>query len=239
MSLIKKILTKFAIEKRFLLEQKWGIAKSKDLFNIPKHILKKYLPKNAVIIDCGAHIGADSVELAKIFPEGTIHSFEPIPEVFKQLKYNSRKFPNIKCYQIALSNVSGKALMNVSSGGSDASSSLLNPTGHLHDNPEVLFERTVEVTTLTLDDWAKQESVKAVDFLWLDMQGFEYQMLQASNEILPAVKAIHSEVSMRDTYENGVLYPFLKNWMKTLGLSVISEAIPPNVNMGNVLFVRE
>lgn len=239
MNYFNKILLKLKIETRFLLEQKWGLKKPLDNFSISKSILKKYLPYNAVIIDCGAHIGADSVELAKIFPEGTIHSFEPIPEVFKQLKYNSRKFPNIKCYQIALSNVSGKALMNVSSGGSDASSSLLNPTGHLHDNPEVLFERTVEVTTLTLDDWAKQESVKAVDFLWLDMQGFEYQMLQASNEILPAVKAIHSEVSMRDTYENGVLYPFLKNWMKTLGLSVISEAIPPNVNMGNVLFVRE
>src|ERR1035437_308854 len=135
MNIICKIHLKLKIEKRFLLEQKWGIRNPSDPSLIRKYILKKYLPSNAVIIDCGANNGSDSVELARVFPKCNIHSFEPIPTIFKSLKRNTRKYPNISCYQLALSDKNGVSKMFVSSGTSDASSSLLVPTGHLQDHP--------------------------------------------------------------------------------------------------------
>lgn len=52
---------------------------------ISKIILKKYLPVNPIIIDCGAHDGADTVELASLFKSGTIHAFEPVEELFNKL----------------------------------------------------------------------------------------------------------------------------------------------------------
>ena len=75
---------------RFLLEQKWGIVKPVDPFSISKSLLKKYLPKNAIMIDCGAHVGSDSIELARIFPQSMVHSFEPVPAIFSQLKKNTQ-----------------------------------------------------------------------------------------------------------------------------------------------------
>jgi len=116
-------------EIRFLLEQKWGIIKPADPYSISKSILKKYLKVSPVIIDCGAHVGMDSMELAKIFPKGKVHSIEPIPHIYDELIRNTNKYSNIKCYQLALSDDNGYSKMYVSSGSSDQSSSLLKPTG--------------------------------------------------------------------------------------------------------------
>lgn len=227
------------MERRFLLEQKWGLRKTPNPHAIPKYVLRKYLPDNVAIIDCGAHVGADSVELARIFRRGKVYSFEPVPALFQLLVRNSRKYSNIHCYQLALGNMNGTTKMFVSSGGSDGSSSLLPPTGHLVDHPDVHFKETTEARTITLDAWAAENNIQQIDFLWLDMQGFEFQMLQASTKILPTVKAIHTEVSTRETYKGAVLYGDLKQWLGGQGFEVVTEAIPPGTDMGNVLFVRK
>jgi hypothetical protein len=128
--------------------------------------------------------------------------------------------------------------MYVSSGSSDASSSLLKPTGHKEDHPDVYFENHIEVSTLTLDDWAETNNIPKVDFLWLDMQGFEYQMMQASATILPMVRLIHTEVSLREAYGQSLIYADFKKRLESRGFSVVAEAIPEGTDMGNALFVK-
>ena len=137
-----------------------------------------------------------------------------------------------------MSNKDGVARMYVSSGVSDASSSLLQPTGHLNDHPDVYFDDTIDIRTITLDKWAEENNIPSVDFLWLDMQGFEFKMLETSARIFPTVKAIHTEVSMRETYENAILYTDFKIWLEAKGFRLVKEAIPPGADMGNALFVR-
>lgn len=239
MNILSKIVLKSKIEVRFLLEQKWGLKKPRDLYSIPKYLLKRYLPSAPVIVDCGAHIGADSVELAKIFPSGKIYSFEPIPELFAVLQRNTRKYKNISCYQLALSDKNGNAMMYASSGASDASSSLLEPAAHVIDHPGVFFHNRIEVVTQTLDSWSKENNIGAIDFLWLDMQGFEYYCLKASPVSLSSVKVIHTEVSIGESYKGSMTYKDFSNWLSVHGFAVAAEAVPEGSDMGNVLFVRQ
>ena len=224
---------------KFYLEQDLAVIKPSDLYSIPKGLFKKYLPSNPVIVDCGSHVGSDSIDLGKIFPKAEIHSFEPVPEIFQQLKINTSKYKNIHCYPLALGDIDGKTEMFVSSLGSDASSSLLKPASHLIDHPNVLFESRIQVDILKLDTWAQENNVKKVDLLWLDMQGFEYQMLKASNKILPSVKVIHTEISTRETYEGVLTYNSFRKWLEEQNFNVAIEAIPEGTDMGNALFVRE
>jgi FkbM family methyltransferase len=238
MSLLNRVISKCRIEIKFYLEQKLGLRKPLDPINIPKCILRTHLPVSPVIIDCGAHIGSDSIELARVFKKSTVYSFEAVPAVYQKLVYATRKHPNIWCFNTALSSVSGSGTMYVSSGGSDGSSSLLEPDVHLTDHPDVSFEKSIQVRTLTLDDWASENAVVSVDLLWLDMQGAEFLMLQASRVILRTIRAIHTEVSMRDTYKGVVKYRELRQWLEDRGFVVACEALPEGWDMGNVLFVR-
>jgi len=238
MKQLKKIFHILRSEFDFLLQHKWGISKPGDVFAISKAEFKKYLPVNPVIIDCGAHIGTDSIQLARVFPKSKVHSFEPVPSVFDVLKKNAVKFPNIQCHQLALSNQNGTAKMFVSSGGSDASSSLLEPGEHLNDHPNVHFDNSISVQTITLDQWAADNGIEKVDLLWLDMQGFEYNMLRASEKILPQVKAIFTEVSTKESYREVMQYSGYKSWLEQIGFRAVKELIPKGADMGNVLFVR-
>ncbi|MFT3980985.1 MAG: FkbM family methyltransferase [Ferruginibacter sp.] len=205
---------------------------------IDKEFIHKFLPPNPLIIDCGAHVGTDSIELSRI-KGSRIYAFEAISEVYNKLVENTKGIQNIQCFNLALSNETGSSIMYVSGGESDGSSSLLKPKEHLIDHPEVLFKDTLQVSTITLDEWAKSNSIEKIDMLWLDMQGAEQMMLAVSSKILPTVKIIHTEVSTRETYEGVETYQEFKDFLGHKGFEVIAEAIPAGYDMGNVLFVRK
>lgn len=206
--------------------------------HISKSLIKKYLPKNPVVIDCGAHIGTDSIEMARIFG-GEVHAFEPIPEIYERLVKGTSVYKNIHCYNLALSDISGTQFFYVSEGGSDASSSLLQPKEHLVDHPDTTFNKKIDISAFSLDEWASKNNISGVDLLWLDMQGYELKMLAASKKILDTVKVIHTEVSTKETYMNVGLYNDYRAFLESKGFELIVEAIPESWDMGNVLFVRK
>ncbi|MBS4065606.1 MAG: FkbM family methyltransferase, partial [Chitinophagaceae bacterium] len=180
-----KILLKLRIEARFLRKRfDRKIVRSET---INKNYIRQFLPANPVIIDAGAHVGGDSIEMCRLYRRAIVHAFEPVPTIFKLLTHNTRKYKQIHCYSIALSNQNGEQTMHVSSGASDGSSSLLKPDVHRTDHPDVFFNETITVFTKTLDTWAAQQQIRRVDLLWLDMQGFELEVLKASHTILPTV----------------------------------------------------
>lgn len=236
--LIEKIILKIRIEVRFL--QTRFSKKVVENEKINKVYIKRYLPNNPVIIDAGANNGGDSIEMARLYrSRAKIHAFEPLPAAFQELQRNIRRYKNIKAYRLALSNKNGEQELYVSSGASTGSSSLLKPDTHLQDHPDVLFQETIKVKSVTLDEWAKQNDINSVDFLWFDLQGFELEILKESKIIFPTVKAVHMEVSTKNTYEGVTLYPETKLWMEKNGFYLDIEAIPEGWDMGNVLFIRK
>lgn len=203
---------------------------------IPKEYFRSFLPERPVVLEAGAHKGVDTVELAKMWPDGTIHAFEPVPEIFKKLVKNTRNCNNVLCYQLALGNVKGSDEMYISTGASDGSSSLLPPKKHLEMFPTVYFDEKIQVSIVTLDDWARENNIKAIDFLWLDLQGMELKVLQSGCSILKTVKAIYSEVSSIEGYEHQNLYSELRDWLEKEGFHVEREAVENGE--GNVFFLR-
>lgn len=237
LSVIRKVVLKLIIEIRFLQKRFDTIIVRNETIN--KNYIRQFLPINPVIIDAGAHVGGDSIEMCRFYKGSTVHAFEPVSEIYTLLKHNTRRYKRIYCHNLALSNKDGKQVMYISSGASDGSSSLLQPKDHLTDHPDVYFNQTITVVTKTLDSWAEEMGIQRVDLLWLDMQGFELEVMKASHWILPSVKAVHMEVSTRSTYEDVPLYEEVKEWMLSKGFHVEVEAIPQGWDMGNVLFVRK
>lgn len=205
---------------------------------IPKVELVRFLPDAPVIVEAGAHNGTDTLEMARLWRAGTVHAFEPLPHLYKQLNQRTKHQRNVKTYNFALGAHEGMAKFHVSSGASDASSSLLSPKGHLVDHNNVAFEREIDVQVTTLDHWAGINQIDRVDFLWLDMQGFELNTLKAAPRMLSCVRAIYTEVYLKESYSEVPLYPEVREWLSVRGFRVEREDLPwPDA--GNVLFVRE
>lgn len=204
---------------------------------ISKDLIRKFLPRNPVIVEAGAHKGWDTIEISRLWPHAMIHCFEPVPELYDLLVKNTSCCKNVFCYPLALSDITGNRKMFISSGASDASSSLMQPEEHLSVHPDVLFEKDIMIKTITLDDWAMERGIERVDFLWLDMQGHELAVMKASKKTFQTARVIQTEVSLLEVYKGAPLYPEVRQWLQRQGFYIEREELPWK-DMGNVLFIK-
>lgn len=208
---------------------------------IPYRIIAGSLPPDPVIVEAGAANGQNTLEMASFWPGSIIHAFEPVLAAREAAEGRTAQWrERVFIYPLALGNKPGVFEMHISgSGASDdsQSSSLLKPSGHAEEFGFVKFEKSESVTVTTLDDWAREHGVNRVDFLWLDMQGFELRALEGGSTILDTVSAIHMEVSRVPLYADAPLYPEILRFMKKKGFEIRYEAVF-RIG-GNVLFTRK
>jgi FkbM family methyltransferase len=202
---------------------------------ISKRLAVRHLPRNPVIVDCGAYDGGDSIVLSRL-TKGTVHAFEADPQIFKKLVHNTRHWRNVICHPLALSDKDGTAKFNCCRGDLAASGSLLIPGDQMLQSGNV--SDVVTVSTRTLSTWMSEMCIPKIDMLWLDMQGMELRALQASVSEIKRVSVIHTEVSLTRDYSDACLYRELREFLSENGFDVVCEAIPPGWSSGNVLFVR-
>ena len=195
------------------------------------------LPKDSTIIEAGTCEGLDTLFFSEHFTEGKIFGFEPIPALFDQVKSRTYDRNNVVIYNMALSDSSGKKTMNLSDrfGQIWGSSSFLNPKEHLKYNPEITFNSKVDVDMIRLDDFISQNQIKKIDLMWLDMQGYEPNVLMSSPDSLNITKYLYTEVSVLENYEGMILYPEFKKFLEFHGFEAIHEGLYWT-DGGNVLF---
>jgi FkbM family methyltransferase len=214
--------------------------RGKEIIEIGLDEIAPFLGDAPVILEAGALNGSDTVSMAEQWPASTIYAFEPVPAAYEEVRRRTAHLPQVNTYQLALSDSSGSAGLHVSTNAEGGyrpdSSSLLSPTGHLREFPDVTFTETLTVETLTLSDWANREAVERIDFMWLDMQGMELSMLQASPQVLAQTTAVLMEVMRQHLYEGNPLYDEVLAWMGSQGFRAAIDRMP--LRYGNVLFVR-
>ncbi|QOV91410.1 FkbM family methyltransferase [Humisphaera borealis] len=204
---------------------------------ITKQLIKSILPVQPVIIEAGAHDGSDTEDLRRTIPDCEVHAFEPAPAVFRRLENRTKSDSRVHRYNVALGESASTMEMHISAGRSDASSSLLKPKAHLDVNPDVTFDETVSVPVVSLDDWAREYSISRVDFLWLDLQGYELPALRGGTQLLRKVKAIQVEVNLIEVFEGVALYHQVRSWLESQGFKIHLVDFPVD-DQGDVLFVR-
>jgi len=124
-----------------------------------------------VVFDVGAYVGDTALWFSKLIgPEGKVYAFEPEPANFTKLTANIRRteVKNIIPLQLALSDQ--EAEMVVTSGGG---SSTLAKNGE-----------GTSVNVTTIDNFVKNSGLSSVDFIKMDVEGFESHILTGARETL-------------------------------------------------------
>jgi FkbM family methyltransferase len=207
--------------------------------------IKNYFSYNPVIVEAGAFNGKDTVRLATTWPHATIHAFEPVIEIYQELCLQTSSFNNIYSYQLALSASNGFARFYLSShpkypGKICQAGTLLKPKERLLHSP-IVYNQTILVPTITLDTWAIDHSISSIDFLWLDLQGHELAVLQASPKIVATIKLLYIEVNFIEAYEGQPSFQILDSWLKNEGFKPIARDYTDKNKwfFGNILYLRK
>ena len=195
------------------------------------------LPTNSVVVEAGTCDGSDTIFFSQYFSNGMVYGFEPIPALYNTVVSRIGHPYNVELVQKALSEKTGKLTIHCSDrfGADWGSSSILEPKDHIQVHPDITFKTQIEVDTVNLDDWFLAKKIDHIDFMWLDMQGYEPVVLKSSPLVLSKTQYLYTEVSLMETYRGVMLYPEYKKFLLDNNFEVVFEDLPWK-DMGNVLF---
>ena len=196
---IYKIISLF-ISKNFVCERKglkWNIDLSEA---IDLHIFlfgyfeqeikitakKMNLNKHKVILDIGANFGVQSLQFASNFNNSKIFAIEPTRYAFKKMLKNldlNRDFAkNIFPEQIFLSSYNKKLPKGVYSSWN------LDLDSEQHMKHKGTKKETANSKVYTLDEFTDLKKIKNADFIKLDVDGFELDVIKGGMNYLKIFK---------------------------------------------------
>jgi FkbM family methyltransferase len=189
----------------------------------------------------GAHRFQEKNLLFEIFPNlQKVVLFEPLPEIYSSTHAQQKGDPRIIVLPYAITDRCGEIELNVAS-NDGASSSILPLGSHKELFPNVKYLKQVTVPSRTLEAVIREHSLPLPDFLFLDVQGAEYQILSSlSPELLGNLRLIYTEASTVEVYQGAKplseLQRVLESRFKLIGYAPLNINTPTH---GNSLFVSQ
>lgn len=169
-----------------------------------------FKPSN--VFEIGANYAQDAEYLRKRFGlnESDIYVFEPHSEIIRAI----REIYKFNSYDVAISNYNGKAIFHAidiecneykNSGISSLKKGLTTDSRNFSD---------VEVAVTRMDGFMLQNNIEAIDFLKIDVEGANYEVLEGFGNELSKVKSIQVEGEYRQYWEGQKLYWDIEELLK-------------------------
>jgi FkbM family methyltransferase len=161
--------------------QELSIYKKREFFSTDYFM--KIIKEDMFIIDIGANIGYYALLESILSPKGTIYAIEPVPQNFNLLKKNVElnNRHNVLLYNYAIGDINGNSTMYIYD-KCNWSSFTKNPYGNIVS--------TINVPLITLDEFIKSSMNKSPNFIRMDVEGFEYNILKGAFNTLNSVSPL-------------------------------------------------
>lgn len=160
---------------------------------------EEFLKPGMVVVDAGANIGLHTLFFAKrVGPLGSVYAFEPGSATFKRLQAHVERnqLSNVHCFHCALGAAEGRvSLVEI---GQDSSRNFVT-------NEFLSAGADEGVNLRPLDQVLREVNVEKVDFLKLDVEGFELEVLKGARGHLNGqkIRVIQLELDDRSLARSG------------------------------------
>jgi FkbM family methyltransferase len=175
-----------------------------------RHVLPALLGDTAspVCFDVGANIGTYITYLSKVFSNATIYGFEPHPINFHQLKEGLP--PSINLHNVALGSENGMITLydRADNDGSTHASVYEAVITNWHKQKTTQHQVNIQ----TLDSFAEKQNINQIDFIKIDTEGHEYDVLAGAENLLKEnrISIIQFEFGCLDCFSHHFLNDFRK-----------------------------
>lgn len=141
-------------------------------------IISKMVKSGETFFDVGGNIGIHCLNASVLVGKtGTVHAFEPLSHVYKELIFN-----------LALNNVKNVTANNVAVLDESREVSIYvnreSALSSLGDTKRGKFTSVEKVSSITLDEYAQKSRIERIDFLKIDVEGFEGHVLRGVKDLI-------------------------------------------------------
>ncbi len=209
--------------KRYLF---WKMGNMKT--NGELKVIKTFIPKSKVIFDVGANCGDWTKIALKENPNTIVHCFEPCSKAFNKL-INENKNSKVTANKIAMSSKTGTSEIFIFDVCDSYNSINKRDIGYGIGKPN----KTETVELETIDNYCEKNNIKKIDFLKIDTEGHELEVLKGAIEMLNKNLIDIIQFEYGDTYiDAGILlkdmFNFFKETQYDLYKVYLNEIIPIN-----------
>jgi FkbM family methyltransferase len=136
------------------------------------------------VFDIGANTGVYALAAKTVNPSAEVYAFEPVERVFNKLCTNVRlnNYP-IHCYQLAVSDADGKAIIYDTP---DEHVYSVTVNKNLSSADTKVIQTEIQITTLSA--FVERENILAIDLLKIDVETHEPEVLIGFGEYLGQMK---------------------------------------------------
>jgi FkbM family methyltransferase len=144
-------------------------------------LCKKYIKEDSIVLDIGANIGLHSIFYSRIAEKGLVLSFEPSHETFMLLLKNTYGIINILPINVALSDSTMITKFFIASD---------NAYSSLKDTNRKRITNLQKTLSFKLDDLVLNMNLSRIDFIKIDVEGFEQQVLEGMNHTIEVYRPV-------------------------------------------------
>jgi FkbM family methyltransferase len=188
--------------------------------NWDKRIYLSFIRRGDTVLDVGANVGAHTVFFSHLVRgEGRVFAFEPLADNLVALKEtigHRSRFPNISVFDVAIGNsTNGSAVLRVPGSDSTKASLAVHSAGSWSEGSSL---REYSVRVASLDSLEPVRSLAGIDFVKIDVEGGELDVLKGGARILSKLQPlIYCEVFGKWTESFGYAPPALFAFVRSLG----------------------
>ena len=197
-----------------------------------KNLHDKYKMNVKGVLHIGAHFGEENSIYDELNYPNRIF-FEPLKKNFDVLRQNITEWPLVN---IALGASAQSKEMYVESANNGQSSSLLKPKLHLQQYPHITFPEKEDVLVDTLDNVL--EDKESYNFINMDVQGYELEVLKGATESLKHIDYLMCEVNRAEVYEECCMVDELDSFLGSYNFKRV-ETTWDGVTWGDAFYVKE
>ncbi len=207
--------------------------------------IKNFMKQNIyfrkpIIFDVGAHKGKMTKLFSSIYNDARIYCFEPNKLLINKLKELNKKIIIFNC---AMGDKNENKKINLGSIDLTGSLSKVNQKSiylkikNLIISPPTknLQER---IKVIKLSTFCKKHKIKKIDFLKIDVEGYELMVLLGANQMIKNVKYIMIEIQKNDMY-SGYSKEKIEKYLKKNNFELIKRFNFPFMFFQDCIYKRK
>jgi FkbM family methyltransferase len=158
------------------------------------------------LFDVGANVGEFSVRAASLFPNSTIHAFEIVPLTFETLVRNIDGLNNVIANPVGLSSDGNQVSINMGDEISTATAFKIEGMKY-HDE---YYHQSILCETIKASDYVRANSITKIDFLKIDVEGMDMQVIKGFEKEISLVRVIQFEYGIFNISSHDLLADFCR-----------------------------
>ena len=156
------------------------LSNMRQKINYEKLLYLNEIKNDNIVLDIGANKGYYTSLFSTLVGRlGEVHSFEPVPESYKELKNLKTRFENVFKNNLAVSKESGTATINYDPFDSEKAT-LIDST--------LSLPKKSQTEVISIDEYVENLKLTIVHFIKCDVEGLELEVVRGAMNTLKTLK---------------------------------------------------